>query len=121
MEDFITDVNLNLLVSGNSNRLAYGNVTLFNKVKINISIVKSNAGEAFVSWPSYTTEKDGVTKWNGYIYFPEQEDRNYVNEAILQAFNRLIEPESKPEPKKETVVEPKKDIKKTSVWSKKDK
>ena|ERR1035437_9905932 len=122
MDDFVTDVNLNLIVGGTSNRLAWGEVIFFGKVKVNISITRSNSGESFVSWPGYYSEKDGNKKWINSVRFNEIDDYKLANESILQAFNQLLEGDTL-EPPPPEVIEPKQSVvsvtKKANVWAKK--
>ena len=121
MNDFVTNVNLNLIAGATGNRLAWGDVTFFDRVKVNISIISSARGEAFVSWPSY---KNGEGKFINNVRFAELDDFKAANEAILQTFNNLIGNSSDEPAAPEEVIEPKQEVvsvspsKRPSVWAK---
>lgn len=120
MEDLVTDVKLNLVVSGNGGILAYGEVTLYDKIIVKVSIIKNGRGESFVSWPSYKSEKNGEIKWIQTVRFAELDNYKHVTECIMQAFNSLMEGDDAPEPVIEEIIPPLKEevvsVKKKNVW-----
>ena len=89
---------------------AFGSVTFDDMVSINIKIQKGGSNGVFVSWPQYKAKDD---TWKNFIFFPERDDKDAIENEIMKEFNNQIGIDKSP--KADTPPEEKKEKPKRKV------